>query len=258
MEEHDNRHEPGQVQDDPPPQDRAASARATGLRTARVPQLGTPRAAGVAGIIFSLLLVASFLLVRFPPTDLNDVETVRWFRENSVSDVTTVGLYLIPFAGIAFLWFIAVIRDRIGRFEDRFFATVFLGTGLLFIAMVFAGAAVAGSLVAGQRFFGETTIPGADLIRSTRSLSSTLIFIYGAKMAGVFVLVTNTIAFRTRVFSRWVALVGYLVGLALLFSVGFYFALVAVFPAWVVFLSVYILVTASRSSVEAEEPTEAF
>jgi hypothetical protein len=37
-----------------------------------------------------------------------------------------IGLNLIPFAGIAFLWFIGVIRDRIGAHEDRFFATVLL------------------------------------------------------------------------------------------------------------------------------------
>ena len=50
-----------------------------------------------------------------------------------------MGLYLVPFAGIAFLWFIGVVRDRIGEREDKFFATVFFGSGLLFVAMLFAG-----------------------------------------------------------------------------------------------------------------------
>jgi hypothetical protein len=45
--------------------------------------------------------------------------------------VALVGLYLAPFAGIAFLWFIAAIRSQLGEREDRFFATVFLGSGLL-------------------------------------------------------------------------------------------------------------------------------
>ena len=54
---------------------------------------------------------------------------------------------LLPFAGIAFLWFIAVVRDRLGELEDRFFATAFLGSGLLFIAMVFNAAAVAGGII---------------------------------------------------------------------------------------------------------------
>jgi hypothetical protein len=250
--------EPNRVSDAPGSQHGAVSAGAIDLRPPRVPNLTTPRAAGVAGIIFSVLLVASFLSVRFPPVGLDDAETVRWFRDNLASDLTIVGLYLIPFCGIAFLWFIAVIRDRIGRFEDRFFATVFLGTGLLFIAMLFSGLAVAGSLVAGQRFFGESTFPDADLIRSTHSLSSVLIYIYGAKMAGVFVFVTNTIAFRTRVFTRWVALVGYAVGLILLLGVGFNLAMVTVFPAWVVFLSVYILATGSPARGDVEEGEAAF
>ena len=60
-----------------------------------------------------------------------------------------VALNLIPFAGIAFLWFVGVLRDRIGEREDRFFATVLLGSGLLFVAMLFIGAAVAGGLIAG-------------------------------------------------------------------------------------------------------------
>ena len=66
-----------------------------------------------------------------------------------------VALNLIPFAGIAFLWFVGVVRDRVGEREDRFFATVFLGSGLLFVAMLFVGAAVAGGLIAGQAQSGR-------------------------------------------------------------------------------------------------------
>ena len=50
---------------------------------------------------------------------------------------------IIPFAGIAFLWFLAVLRRRIGHGEDQFFATVFLGSGFLYIAMLFAADAAA-------------------------------------------------------------------------------------------------------------------
>lgn len=241
-------------------QGKAAASNGAGPAPARrrlasepIQQLRTPRAAGVAGIIFAVLLVASFLLVRTPSDSLTDAETVAWFKDDVASNLTVTGLYLIPFAGIAFLWFIAVIRDRIGRFEDKFFSTIFLGTGLLFIAMVFAGEAVAGSLVAGHRFYGETVFPDADLIRSTRALSSTLIFVYGAKMAGVFVMVTNTIAFRVRLFSRWVALIGFVVALLLIFNVGFNVVLVTAFPAWVVFLSVYLMVTTPRLVAQAED-----
>jgi len=47
--------------------------------------------------------------------------------------IALVGVDLAPFAGIAFLWFIAVVRNLIGDREDRFFATVFLDSGLLFV-----------------------------------------------------------------------------------------------------------------------------
>lgn len=210
-------------------------------------RLRAPRAAGVAGVLFSVLLFTAFMLVRFPPMDLSDAETLEWFEDSTIRGMTIAGLYLVPFAGIAFLWFIAVIRDRIGRFEDRFFSTVFIGSGLLFIATLFTGVALIGGLAAGERFLDGASPPAADIIRSTRALSVTLIFVYGEKMAGVFVFVTNTIAFRTRVFSRWVAIIGYLVGLVLLVWIGFNYALVTIFPAWVTFLSIYILVTARHS-----------
>ena len=74
-----------------------------------------------------------------------DAKLMRdWLADGSRRKAILVALNLLPFAAIAFLWFIGVVRDRIGEGEDRLFATVFLGSGLLFIAMLFAGGAVAG------------------------------------------------------------------------------------------------------------------
>jgi hypothetical protein len=89
--------------------------------------LRTPRAAAIAGIVFAVLLGAALVLLRISvPADRRDAPT--WlddpWRKNSV----IVALNLVPFAGLAFLWFSGVIRDRIGAAEDRFFATAFLGT----------------------------------------------------------------------------------------------------------------------------------
>ncbi len=97
-------------------------------------RLTTPRAAAIAGILFSILLIASLVLVRISvPANPQDVGTwlsVGWRN-------IKLALNLLPFAGIAFLWFIGVVRDRLGQQEDRFFATVFLGSGLLYLAMLF-------------------------------------------------------------------------------------------------------------------------
>ncbi|HEV2239744.1 MAG TPA: hypothetical protein VGR98_01765, partial [Streptosporangiaceae bacterium] len=105
--------------------------------------LRTPRAAAVAGIVFSLLLIFMLVVLRIStPGDPGAAGT--WLSDSGRRALVAVALNLVPFAGIAFLWFIGVVRDRIGRHEDRFFATVFLGSGLLFVGMLFVAAAVGG------------------------------------------------------------------------------------------------------------------
>jgi hypothetical protein len=226
-----------------------------GLLPNTAPRLRAPRAAGVAGLVFTALLVLSEVLIKNPPPNQTDQELLSWFTEVQASNLSLVGLYLVPFAGLAFLWFLAVIRDRIGRHEDQFFATAFLGTGLLFVALLFVGAAIAGSLIAGNRFFGDLEYPGAEAIRATRSISFTLIYVYAARMAGAFVFICNTIALRTGIFSKWVSAVGYVIGLVLVFNFGFFESVTFVFPAWVAFLSIYILVNAPDSAEkDSSEP----
>ena len=105
-------------------------------------RLKTPRAAAIAGIIFSLLLMASLTIIRLSiPANPNGPGL--WLENPDVSFGILMALNMVPSARIAFLWFVGVIRDLIGEMEDKFFATVFLGSGLLFIAMLFASAAVA-------------------------------------------------------------------------------------------------------------------
>ena len=106
-------------------------------------QLKTPKAAAIAGIAFSLLLLLILWLLRTSiPAD--PLEPGAWLATDTRA--VTVALNLVPFAGVAFLWFIGVLRDRLAQLEDRFFATVFFGSGLLFLAMLFA-AAVIGAIV---------------------------------------------------------------------------------------------------------------
>ena len=107
-------------------------------------RLKTPRAAAIAGILFSVLLIAGLLLFRLS-VRADPLEAGAWLRTSS--NTIALGLNLVPFAGIAFLWFIGVLRDRLGELEDRFFATVFLGSGLLFLAMLFASAATGGGII---------------------------------------------------------------------------------------------------------------
>jgi len=89
-------------------------------------RLRTPGAASIAGIIFALLFTTSLVLIRLSiPEDLAARDT--WVQNQSGSLGLAMGL--VPFAGIASLWFMGVVRDRIGAYEEWFFTTVFLGSG---------------------------------------------------------------------------------------------------------------------------------
>ena len=170
--------------------------------------ISTPRAAAVAGIAFSVLLTAAFVLVRWALSGDPD-SSGEWMTDGSRRDAFVLALNLLPFAGIAFLWFMGVLRDRMGDREDRFFATVFLGSGLLFVAMVFACGAVAGGLVLAS---GEGSSPPTELWSFGRRIVLTLLGVYALRMAAVFTISTTTIAARLGLIPRWLMVVGMATG----------------------------------------------
>jgi hypothetical protein len=126
-----------------------------------------------------------------------------------------LALNLVPFAGVAFLWFIGVLRNRIGASEDQFFATVFLGSGLLFVAALFASATAAGALVENVRA-GDIQQAKSEVYNFGRRVCCTFLNVFAIKMAGVFMFSACTIALRTEIFPQWVAFLGFACGVTLL------------------------------------------
>ncbi len=208
------------------------------------PAIRTPRAAAVAGIVFSVLFATSVVLLEWAlPAGSSD--SGSWIEDDARRNAVSLSLQLLPFAGIAFLWFIGVLRDRIGSGEDRFFATVFLGSGLLFVAMYFTSGAVAGGLIstAAEASKGDLGSVWPFGRRSSASLAS----VYGLRMAAVFTISATTLATRLQVVPRWLALLGYATAAVLLLGVGLLPWLQLVFPGWVFILSVHILIVTFRS-----------
>jgi hypothetical protein len=209
-------------------------------------RLDTPRAAGVAGLLFSALFVVAVLLVRVrPAAGSSGAEIADFYLERDAGRVALAGLYVVPFSGIAFLWFVAAIRSHLGAREDLFFATVLLGSGLLFVAMLFAASATAGALVAGVKFLDEPP-PSADTVVLARSLGFAFLFVFGVRAAAVFMLVVSTIGLRTGLLPRWLVIAGYVFGVVFLVSVTFVEALVLLLPLWVTAVSIVILRTGGR------------
>ncbi len=200
--------------------------------------LRTPRAAAVAGIAFGLLLGTSYVLLRLAiPTDRgagND-----WIDENTAT--VRVALGLIPFAGIAFLWFMGVVRDRIGRREDQFFSTVFLGSGLLFVALMFVSGAIASAVITAHA--AQPAVAGtSDIYLFGRDLMYGVANTYGMRMAAVFMISLATIWIRTGTMPRWLAVITYGAAAILLVTLSFSLWVALVFPVWVLIISMTILV----------------
>ena len=214
--------------------------------------LRTPRAAAVAGIVFSVLLISSLVLLRVS-VPANSAAAGSWLTQSAQRTAVTIALNLVPFAGIAFLWFIGVLRDRIGGREDRFFATVFLGSGLLFVGMLFVAAAVAGGLIA-EAASRPSRLPGPDTLALGRNVTSILLNIYSMRMAAVFTLTTVTIARRTEIASRWLGYAGLASAVVLLVGVGISAWVELLFPAWILALSIEILMAGPRTSSGATDP----
>jgi len=203
--------------------------------------LRAPHSAAIAGIIFCVLLTTSQLLVWMSIPTNPGAPALDVIRH---SNVILLALNLLPFAGIAFLWFIAVIRNRLGALEDQFFATVFLGSGLLYIAMTFTSAALATGLI---RVLINTpdTLTQAGAYALGRAQVYQTMNVYGMKMAGVFMVSTSTVLLRTGIVRRWIAFAGYASGAVLLISIGMIVWIPLVFPVWVFLLSVAMLLDTS-------------
>jgi hypothetical protein len=205
----------------------------------------SPRAAAVAGIAFSVLLAVALTLVRSAVP--HDPKTAGdWLADGGRRKAVAVALNLLPFAGIAFLWFIGVVRTRIGEGEDRLFATVFLGSGLLFVAMLLTSAAVAGGLLYTADDKAVAAFQPAVWAYGHR-VTQTLLNVYAMRMAAVFIMATTTLAVRLRLMPHWLAVVGYISAAALLLTVGVIPWLELLFPAWVFAFSVRILIVTMRA-----------
>lgn len=214
-------------------------------RASIVRAIRRPSSAGVAGLLFGAMLCAVILLFHnAAPTEID--EAGGWVDDPSRRAAIELALGLIPFAGIAFLWFIAVIRAQLGSREDRFFETVFLGSGLLFVAMLFAAAAALKGIVvlidAGVALPSQTVAFGW-------TFSAALLGSFGARMAAVFMVSVTSMGVRIGSVPRWLAIPGYLIAVLLFLTPPLPNLTQFLFPLWVALASVHILT--GRGAVDA-------
>ena len=201
--------------------------------------LAPPPAAAVAGVIFSVLMALSLVIIRLavPPYQS---DTGTWLHDPYKRNAVRLAVQLVPFAGIAFLWFIGVLRNRLGTKEDQFFASVFLGSGLLFVASLYASAAFSGALVEAIAS-GHVRLVNSDVYYLTRGLISAFLNVFAIKMAGVFIVSTSTIVWRTGILPRWVAFTGFAFAVVLLLAITNWPWIALLVPSWLMVVSARIL-----------------
>ncbi len=220
------------------------------MTTPHFRQLKTPRAAALAGVLFAVLFGAVIILIRVRmPEGIND--SAAWLSNNH--NGITAAAVLMPFAGISFLWFIGVVRDGFGRYEDRFFASVFLGSGLLFLAMMFVATAVAAGLVSTDTGVVDPTAH-AEVIDFGKMVVLTTTKTYAIRMAAVFMISAATIWLRTGLMPKWITVLTYLVAVAILLASDLSMWVTLAFPIWVLMVSGLYLVRAGVIDLDHDEP----
>ena len=205
-------------------------------------RLRSPRAAAVAGILFAFLQTSSMVLISF--VEAPDELSREWLQ--TWSDTIHLVLTLVPFSGIAFLWFTGVIRDQIGAREDRFFETIFLGSGILYVGLLFVWAASFGAIFRSYSLAESRPFVDHDIYIFGFALMKEILGNYALRMQGVYMLSIGSLWTRTDVAPRWLVILTYVVALGFLFFAGRFRLARYVFPGWMFLASVYILVVNYR------------
>lgn len=181
-----------------------------------------------------LFLLAFWLISDVPGPNASSQEILDYYTSDQNRRPILVGLYVMPFAGIAFIWFIVALRMWTSgqvRRENVLLSNVQLVSGILYIALFFGGAAASSVLAASVQFAQGSVDP--DTARQFPQLGSALLLVFGMRMAAMFVFSTTNITRSVGIIPRWFAIIGLVVGLGLLLSATFNRALVLVFPIWI-------------------------
>ena len=225
------------------------------MTTSSAPKwLRSIEAAAVAGLVYAVTSTTSLILLNMPP-DLSgpDSEVAAWYSDAANRASLTTGLSLSIVSAVSFLWFVAVIRRRVGDREDRFFATVFLGSGVLLTGVMLTGTAALAS-PAVSIDLADGRVPDASTLAVMSGFGTTLMLVVLLRIQAVFVVSTSTLALRSSAFSRWLSYLGYGIALVIFFVPILTEPIGLAFPIWVGILSIALLVRRSDIIPDRERP----
>jgi hypothetical protein len=230
-----------------PPEERGRSLRRAATITA-----------GVGALHAVLFLVSLVLLSDLPGPEATDEEILAYYSSSSATFPSLVGLYVMPFAAIAFMWFIVALRMWEAfsvRRENLLFSNLQLVSGILYVAMLAVGAAAMGVLAASAAYATGPIDP--VVARQFPQYGSTVLIVFAIRMAAIFVFTTSNIGLSAGVLPRWFAYLGFAVGVFMLLSATLQPFLILVFPTWLFALSAILLVKARAIPRDVRLPSVA-
>jgi hypothetical protein len=235
----------------PPPPAPTAQAPETNRRAKRAaapPIVKLARLSSLTGILFSALFVLSLVFIYTTPKLTATDAQITAFYASSSTALVTVGQFLIPLAGIAFLWHAHTTRLLIRLRTPSPSAIPYglqLASGILFVVLLFAGTASAGA-VALLKDLTNGPLPSADVIRGLLALGYTMVFIYAIRGAGMYALTTTTLLRQAGIMPTWLAVISYLLAIFLLVSTTLHPVVVLSFPVWVVVAGLVVFIRTGR------------
>jgi hypothetical protein len=206
-------------------------------------------AAAVAGIVAAIGWVYALLrLLQGPGVDASEAEITRFYANPDTGWDTLFVLQILVIATAGFLWFIGVIRNRVGQATATLFDTVFFGGGILYAALVFVGAAALAAPFMLADIGGMEVEAGSAAL--LRNFARVVLGVFASRVAALVVISTSTLGLRTGALPRWLVLVGYVTGVGILLNVTFFTPSVYAFPGWIAVVSLVLLIRRTPSHLQ--------
>jgi hypothetical protein len=212
-------------------------------------------AAAIAGIVCAIgWSLALRGLLRAPGVGASDAEIGEYYADAANGTAAIVWLQVLVISTIAFLWFVGVVRARLGEREPRLFGTVFFGSSILLAALLFTGAALLSAPAVLVAWGDRTPDPGAASM--SRAGASVVLSVYAPRVATLVMFSTASLGRATRALPPWLVWLTYVIGVLTFVNVSVATPSVYVVTAWIALVSVVLLVRHPPHGFELETDGE--
>ncbi|HEY7267958.1 MAG TPA: hypothetical protein VH501_09700 [Solirubrobacterales bacterium] len=192
-----------------------------------------------AGILAAITFIVGVLMVtNSPDSDDNNAQIVAWYADHGHRVTVIVGAFILAFCGLFLLWFAAGLRQwlRLAEGPEGRLSNVALGGAVLLVGLLWVGASLLAAIPAGQSLGGASALTVSDVGRYMPQAGFGAILLFGMFGAIAMIDAASVVILRTGVLPRWLANLGFICGVVLLFGV-IYLPMIAL-PIWLIAASI--------------------